>query len=98
MSDYFVIASLYAKAGAENDLRRDLVAVVEPSRKDEGNRRYELFADQNDPRRFVFVEHWAEKEAQQKHHTQSEHIRKFQEHGSTNVERMEIFYQLDRIA
>jgi quinol monooxygenase YgiN len=98
MSDFFVLVALYAKDGAEKDLRRDLVAVVEPSRKDEGNLRYELFVDQNDPRRFVFLEHWADEATQEKHHTETEHIRKFQEHGSANVEKMEIFYMLDRIA
>ena len=98
MSDFFVIVSLYAKAGQEQDLRRDLIAVVDPSRQDEGNLRYELFGDRKDPRRFVFVEHWASEDAQQKHHTQTAHIRRFQERGSRNVEKMEIFYQLDRIA
>jgi quinol monooxygenase YgiN len=98
MSDFFVVVALYAKDGAEKDLRRDLIAVVEPSRRDEGNLRYELFADQNDPRRFVFVEHWTDQAAQHKHHTESEHIRRFQEQGAASVEKMEIFYQLERIA
>lgn len=98
MSDFFVLVAMYAKDGREQELRRDLIAVVEPSRKDEGNLRYELFVDQDDPHRFVFVEHWADKDAQHKHHTDSEHIRNFQAHGSANVEKIEIFYQLDRIA
>jgi quinol monooxygenase YgiN len=54
--------------------------------------------DQNDPRRFVFVEHWVDKNAQHKHDSDSEHIRHFKERGSSNVEKVEIFYQLDRIA
>jgi quinol monooxygenase YgiN len=95
---FYVVVALYAKEGLEEALRRDLVAVVEPSRRDEGNLRYEVFADRSDPRRFVFVEHWADQAAQQKHHTQAEHIRRFQEQGSAKVERIEVFYQLDRIA
>lgn len=98
MSELFVLVILYAKDGRERELRRDLIAVVEPSRKDDGNLRYELFADQGDPRRFVFLEQWADKESQQRHHNDTEHIRNFQKHGSANVERMEIFYELDRIA
>jgi len=98
MSDFFMVVVLYAKEDAENDLRRDLTAVVEPSRGDEGNLRYELFVDQDDPRRFVFVEHWESPEAQQKHHTQTEHIRHFQDHGAVNVERFEGVYSLNRIA
>lgn len=97
MSELFVIVAPYTKDSREEALRRDLIAVVEPSRKDEGNLRYE-FVDQADPRRFVFVEHWADQTSQHKHHTESEHIRNFQEHGSTNVEKMEIFYQLSRLA
>ncbi|MDE2363985.1 MAG: hypothetical protein KGM42_15010 [Hyphomicrobiales bacterium] len=46
----------------------------------------------------MFVEHWADEASQQKHHTQTDHIRNFQEHGSVNVDKIEIFYQLDRIA
>jgi hypothetical protein len=40
-------------------LRRDLIAAVEPSRKEESSISYDLFVDQNDPGRFVFIEHWA---------------------------------------
>ncbi len=98
MSDLFIVAVLYSKEGQENQLRADLIAVVEPSRRDEGNLRYELFVDQNDPRRFVFVEHWADPASQEKHHTKSKHILNFQEHGINAVEKMEAFYRLDRIA
>lgn len=98
MSELFIVVALYAKEGVEKQLRRDLVAVVEPSCKEEGNLRYELFVDQSDQRRFVFVEHWADPEARHKHHTESEHIRHFHQHGSANVERTDIAYMLDRIA
>lgn len=98
MRELYMIVALYAKHGREKDLRRDLIAVVEASRRDAGSLRYEMFEDQADPRRFVFFEHWESAEAQQKHHTETEHIRFFQEHGSANVEKIEIFYKLDRIA
>ncbi|SMF49101.1 putative quinol monooxygenase, partial [Pseudogulbenkiania subflava] len=81
MSDFYVLAVLYAKPGREDELRENLAALVEPSRKDEGNLRYELFVQQDDPRRFVFVEHWASPEAQHKHHTQGEHILHFHAGG-----------------
>ena len=92
------MAALYAKEGREAELRENLVAVVEPSRRDEGSLRYDLFVDQDDPRRFIFVEHWASVEAQHRHHTQTEHIRRFQESGADAVERMELFSRLDRLA
>ncbi len=99
MSDFFIGVSLYAKEGREDELRASLIAVVEPSRNDEGNLRYELFADQNDSRRFIFLEHWASAEAQNRHHTQTEHIRHFQKDGGASaVEKYEYVYTLNRIA
>ncbi|HEY3046768.1 MAG TPA: putative quinol monooxygenase [Polaromonas sp.] len=99
MSDFFIGVSLYAKEGREDELRANLIAVVEPSRKDEGNLRYELFADQNDPRRFIFLEHWASLNARKKHHAQTEHIRHFEKNGGASaVERYEYVYTLNRIA
>jgi quinol monooxygenase YgiN len=98
MADFHIVVALYAKEGREAELRKSLIAVVEPSRKDEGNLSYDLFIDQNDPRRFVFVEHWASPEAQQHHHTKTDHIRRFQEGGADAVERMELFTRLDRLA
>ena len=67
MSEIHVVVALYAKAGREESLRRDLIQVVEPSRREEGSLGYDLFVDMNDPRRFVFVERWASADAQNKH-------------------------------
>ena len=95
---FFVLVVVYAKAGREAELREKLEVVVEPSRRDAGNLRYELFAQQDDPRRFVFVEHWESPQAQEAHHTQTEHIRRFQEEGSDAVERVELFYRMKQLA
>jgi len=97
--EFFVLASLHAKQDRQTELRRQLISLVGPSRKDAGNLRYELFADQNDDRRFVILEHWADPQAQQKHHTESEHIVHFEkEQKAALVEKVELFYSLDRIA
>ena len=98
MSELYIAVGLRAKKGKEDELRRDLIAVVEPSRKEEGNIRYELFEDQSDPGFFVFVEHWASAEARQKHHTESPHIQHFHANGVINVERAEFSHMLNRIA
>ncbi|MBR1187985.1 antibiotic biosynthesis monooxygenase [Bradyrhizobium sp. AUGA SZCCT0240] len=98
MSELFMVVALHAKAGKEDELRRDLIAVVEPSRSEEGNLRYELFVDQSDPRRFVFVEHWASPEAQHKHHTEGAHIQEFNANGARNVEQIEFAHMLARLA
>lgn len=97
MNDLVIVAVLYAKQGQEGQLPTDLIALVEPSRQEEGNLRYELSVDQNDSRRFVFVEHWTDAAAREKHHTQSKHILHFHSHGVGAVEKSEV-YKLDRIA
>lgn len=78
MNDFHIVAILYAKAGREAELRDKLSPVVEASRRDAGNLRYDLFVDRDDRRRFVFVEHWASLADQQRHHSETEHIRRFQ--------------------
>ncbi|KAB8061284.1 antibiotic biosynthesis monooxygenase [Janthinobacterium sp. FT14W] len=98
MQELNQIVVLYAKPGREVALRRNLAALVAPSRQERGNLRYEAYADAGDPRRFVFIERWADPEAQQQHHNFSEHIRHFHETGDADVERRELFYVLEPIA
>ncbi|WP_396330751.1 putative quinol monooxygenase [Burkholderia anthina] len=97
MNDLHIVAVLYAKAGQEAQLREDLIALAAPSQSEEGNLRYEVHADSEDPRRFVFVEHWVNPELREKHHPQGEHILNFHANGVKNVDRAEVF-KLSRIA
>lgn len=97
MSELVLVVSLRAKPGKEDELRRDLAAAVDPSRKEDGSLGYDLFVDQNDPGRFVFVEHWASREQRDKHHNEGPHIQYFQANGAKNVEQMEFAYFLDRV-
>jgi quinol monooxygenase YgiN len=98
MNEQHQIAVLYAKPGRENALRDNLVALVAPSRAEEGNLRYDLYRDANDPRRFVFIEAWASPEAQRRHHEHGPHIRHFHANGDADVERRESFYVIEPIA
>lgn len=97
MQELNQIVVLYAKPGREVALRENLAALVAPSRKESGNLRYEAYADAGDPRRFVFIERWANLEAQQQHHNFGEHIRRFHDAGDADVERRELFYVLEPI-
>lgn len=97
MPELHVIAMLYARAGQEREMRRDLAAITEASRNEDGNISYDLFEDQNDPRRFVLVEHWRDAAAQDRHHNQSDHIRHFHENGERNVERREAVHFLTKV-
>lgn len=94
MPGLHIVAILYAREGKERELRDDLAVITEASRKEDGNIRYDLFEDLNDPRRFVIVEHWRGEADQQKHHNHSGHIRHFHENGDRNVERRESVHLL----
>lgn len=98
MSELFIVVGLVAKAGKVDELRRDLSSLVEPSRKEEGNIRYELFEDQETPGQFVFVEEWASAEARARHHEHGPHIAHFHAHGVNNVDRTAFAHLLKRVA
>jgi quinol monooxygenase YgiN len=97
MSELFIVVGLKAKAGKEDELRRDLSALVEPSRHEDGNYRYDLFEDQHEPGRFVFVEEWSSIETRTKHHEHGQHIQRFHESGVGNVEKTEFAHMLKRV-
>lgn len=98
MSELFIVVGLRAKSGKEDELRKDLIAVVEPSRAEEGSLSYDLYEDKDSPGLFVFVEHWASMASREKHHTQGAHILHFHDNGIKNVERTEFAHFLKRIA
>lgn len=97
MSELFVVVGLEAKEGKADELRRDLSALVPPSRAEEGNLSYDLFEDIGEPGKFVFVEHWSSEELRNKHHTEGPHIQHFHANGVANVERTTFAGSLRRV-
>lgn len=97
MSELFIVVSLKAKAGKEDELRRDLSVVAEASRQEEGSIRYELLEDQDEPGRFVFVEEWSSLEMRTRHHEHSPHVQHFHANGMNNVEKAEFAHMLKRV-
>jgi quinol monooxygenase YgiN len=73
MSQVDVVAHIHAKPGHEADLRAILEAFVEPTRKEDGCLRYDLFVDLSDAGKFTFIEEWTSEEALAAH-GRSEHI------------------------
>ena len=71
-----VVAELHAKAGKEEDLRRALLALIEPTRPEEGCVQYDLHVHTSNPGRFVFYENWVSKEHLDRH-LASEHLKRF---------------------
>ena len=97
MSELFIVVGLKAKAGKEDELRHDLSALVEPSRREDGNIRYDLFEVQDQRGRFVFVEEWSSVEARTRHHEQGPHIQRFHQGGVGNVDETEFAHMLKRV-
>lgn len=71
-----VVAELKAKIGKEEDLRRAVLALIEPTRQEDGCVQYDLHVHTNDPGRFVFYENWASREHLD-HHLATEHLKHF---------------------
>ena len=74
--DVKIIAILTAKPGKAADLRILLDGMIEPSRAEPGNLRYDLWRDQADPARFVLDELYADSEAVTAHRA-SPHFRTY---------------------
>ena len=71
-----VVAELKAKPGKEDALRQAALALVEPTRKEQGCVQYDLHEHKSEPGRFVFFENWASEEHLAKH-AASEHLKQF---------------------
>lgn len=97
MSELTVVVGLRAKAGKEDVLRRELSALVAPSRSEAGNLRYDLFESQDQPGLFVFVEAWSSNESRMQHHEHGPHIRHFHDNGIAHVEAREFAHVLKRV-
>ena len=76
MSEVAVVAIFVAKPGKEEELRQVLEANVAPTRQEKGALQYDLHRDNDEPRRFIFVERW-ESEATLAEHGKSAHIQTF---------------------
>jgi len=91
MSDLTIVAVVTVHEGTEDEMRGVLASLVTPSRKDEGNLRYEFYADEADPRRFVFVERWTDSTAHFRHDQQSEHITTFTSNHGHKLEKVDLY-------
>lgn len=63
---YTVTVIIEAKPGKEEELKQELLHVVEPSRNESTCFEYRLHQDLNNPAQFLLYENWESKEAHQK--------------------------------
>jgi quinol monooxygenase YgiN len=71
-----VVAVLVAKPGREDDLRAALLALIPPTRKEEGCVQYDLHVSTERPGQFVFYENWTSRELLDRH-LASPHLQAF---------------------
>ena len=62
-----VVARFKAVQGADQKLKELLLALIEPSRSDEGCIKYDLHQAVDDPTRFIFYEIWESREHLDRH-------------------------------
>ncbi len=73
MSEMISVAIARAKPDRVNDLERELLARVEPTRAQPGNLEFTLHRLADDPTSVVAVERWASREDWQRH-LQGDHV------------------------
>jgi quinol monooxygenase YgiN len=71
-----VVAYVKAKAEKAAELKRALLDLIQPSRRDSGCLGYDLHQSPDDPGKFVFYENWSSKELLDAHLGQP-HLRAF---------------------
>ena len=71
-----VFALLEAKPGMEETVKQELLALVGPTRTEEGCNNYDLHQSVDHKEQFRFYENWTSKEHLERH-LQSAHVRRF---------------------
>ena len=71
-----VVAEMKAKEGKEAELRAALIALVAPTRQEDGCVQYDLHEKTDEPGRFVFYENWGSADHLARH-SASTHIQAF---------------------
>lgn len=69
-----VVATFQARPGTEAELKKVLIGLVAPTRKEAGCINYDLHVSPDDPAKFLFHENWTSK-AHLDAHLQSAHIK-----------------------
>ena len=74
MKTITVVATFQARPGKETELRKALIGLVAPPRKEAGCINYDLHVRPEDPAKFLFHENWTS-QAHLDAHLQSAHIK-----------------------
>ena len=74
MKTITVVATFQAKPGKAEELKRALISLVAPTRKEAGCLNYDLHQLPDEPKKFLFHENWTS-QAHLNAHLQSPHIK-----------------------
>ena len=91
-----IIAHIEAKEGKLDFLKKQVLALVEPTKKEQGCLRYELNQDIENSNLFIFVEEW-KSHALWQQHMENSHLQTFVKATEGLLEKLEV-YQLGKIA
>lgn len=92
-----LVATLRAKQGKTEDLKRALLALMDKTRREEGSVNYHLYVDRDDSQNFIFHETWASGELWQKHMS-SPHITDFFAGADALLDCEPVMHRLERSA
>jgi quinol monooxygenase YgiN len=96
MSQLTVVAKVAAKAESLEELKSELLKLIEPTRKEEGCIAYNLHQDNEDPALFIFYETWQSSAALDMH-MDSAHFKGFVEAAGGMIKEMAV-HKMTRIA
>ena len=91
-----IIAHIEAKEGELGFVKKEVLALVEPTKQEQGCLRYELNQDHVNQKLFIFVEEWESQALWQKH-MENKHLQAFVKATDGVLEKLEV-YQLGRLA
>ena len=67
MNALTVVAELIVKPGKEEQVRQELLKLIEPTRGEEGCLQYDLHVTTDEPGRFFFYENWTSRDHLDRH-------------------------------
>ncbi len=95
-STLIIIAHIEAKEGKLALIKKEVEALVAPTKKEQGCLRYELNQDNTNPNLFIFTEEWETEELWKKH-MENTHLQAFVKTTDGTLEKLEV-YQMSRLA
>ncbi|MEL6256356.1 MAG: putative quinol monooxygenase [Bacteroidota bacterium] len=90
-----VVAECYVKKGFAQELKAEMIKLLEPTRAEEGCINYDLHQDQEDENHFIFYENWESADHLAKH-AKSAHIMAYREVSKDKIASMKI-YKMDQV-